>query len=424
MDIELHSSTGLRGEFFVPGDKSISHRALLIGALAEGITTIDGLSGAADVKSTLSCLKSLGVMIEVGPLRTTIRGKGPHGFLKPSGPLNAENSGTTMRLLSGILSGQRFDSVVTGDSSLNRRPMRRIIEPLRLMGAQISGTPEFTAPISISSTYKLRPIEYELNLPSAQVKSTILLAGLYTDGVTRVIEQLPTRDHTERMLGLKVLADGNKRTVEIKGGQKIAPRAFVIPGDISAATFLIAAGAIVQNSELLVRNVGLNQTRTAVLDVLKSMNVALTVQNERIVDGEPCGDILVRTSNIRSDVTLSGSIIPLLIDELPMLAVFALFGTGSFAVRDASELRHKESDRIMAIVHNIKALGVEIEEYADGFAFQAKNDIIGSDLESFGDHRIAMAFGVAGLRIPGIVIRNAECVDISFPGFWKTIQNL
>ncbi len=328
-----------------------------------------------------------------------------------------------MRLLSGILAGQRFDSVVTGDESLSRRPMRRIIEPLRLMGAQITGTPEFTAPLKISSTYNLRPIEYELTIPSAQVKSAILLAGLFAHGTSRVTELVPTRDHTERMLGLNVQANGEKRTIEVKGGLRIKPRKFLVPGDISASAFLIAASAIVPNSDTVVRNVGLNKTRTAVLDVLRSMNVALTVSNEKTAEGERIGDISVRTSEINSAVTLRGSVIPLLIDEIPMIAVLALFGKGTFSIRDAKELRFKESDRIKSLVSNFKILGVEIQEFDDGFAFHAKNDVIGGELESYGDHRIAMAFGVAGLRVPGITIRNAECVDISFPQFWKTIHN-
>lgn len=281
MDLLIHPSTGLRGERFIPGDKSISHRALLIGALAEGTTTIRGLSASADVQSTLGCLKSLGVEMESDSSRIVIHGKGPRGFNRPFAPLNAGNSGTTMRLLSGILAGQRFDSIIVGDASLSKRPMKRIIEPLRLMGANISGSADFTAPLQITSTYSLRPIDYELNLPSAQVKSTILLAGLYTDGITRVIEEIPTRDHTERMLGLKVQSRGKKRSIEIKGGQKVSPRSFSVPGDISAATFLIAAASIIPNSELIIRNVGMNNTRTAVLDVFRKMHVSFELTNER-----------------------------------------------------------------------------------------------------------------------------------------------
>jgi 3-phosphoshikimate 1-carboxyvinyltransferase len=421
MDLQIHPSSGLQGERSVPGDKSISHRALMIGALAEGVSRVRGLSNAADVRSTLTCLETLGVQFDNTDSEILIHGKGPRGFKKPTVPLNAGNSGTTMRLLSGILSGQRFDSILMGDPSLSKRPMKRIIEPLRLMGANISGSSEFTAPLSISSTYNLRPIEYELNLPSAQVKSTILLAGLYTDGITRVIEETPTRDHTERMLGLKIQSRGKKHSIEIKGGQKVIPRDGRIAGDISAATFLIAAASIIPNSQLTLRNVGLNKTRTAVLDVFRKMNVSLELKNEVEEGGEPMGDITAKTSDVHSDITLKGESVALLIDEIPMLAVLGMFGNGSFTLHDATELRHKESDRISAIVKNMRLLGIDVEEYPDGFAFQSNTNLIGRELESYDDHRIAMAFGVAGLRIPGITIRNAECVDISFPGFWAAV---
>jgi 3-phosphoshikimate 1-carboxyvinyltransferase len=393
----------------------------MIGALAEGASRIQGLSNAADVRSTLTCLEALGVQIDTKGSETTIHGKGPRGFKRPSAPLNAGNSGTTMRLLSGILSGQRFDSTIIGDPSLSKRPMKRIIEPLRLMGANISGTTDFTAPLHISSTYSLRPIEYELNLPSAQVKSTILFAGLYADGVTRLIEETPTRDHTERMLGLKIQSVGKKHSIEIKGGQNIPPRNGLIPGDISAATFLIAAAAILPESQLTIRNVGLNKTRVAVLDVFRTMNVSFEIRNEVIEGGEEIGDIVVKSSEVHSDITLKGESVALLIDEIPMLAVLSMFGGGTFTLRDAAELRHKESDRIAAIVQNLKALGIDVREFPDGFAFQSKKDLIGRVLESHGDHRIAMAFGVAGLRIPGITIHEAECVEISFPGFWEAV---
>jgi len=418
----IHCSSGLQGEYSIPGDKSISHRALLIGAIAEGVTRIRGLSDAADVKSTLRCLKSLGVQVDSDGAVWVIHGKGPRGFRKPAEPLDAGNSGTTMRLLAGIMSGQRFDSTIVGDGSLSKRPMKRIIEPLRLMGANISGTADFTAPLKISSTYSLRPIEYELNLPSAQVKSTILLAGLYTDGISRVVEDIPTRDHTERMLGLKVRSVGNKRSIEIKGGQKVVARDFLVPGDISAATFLLAAAAIVPNSKITIRNVGLNKTRTAILDVFRRMNMNYEIVRKREEGGEELGDIVVQTSSLRSDLSLKGEHVAALIDELPMLAVTALFAEGSFTLRNATELRHKETDRITAVVQNLKTLGVEVKEYPDGFAFKSKKDLIGRELESFGDHRIAMAFGVAGLRIPGISILDAESVDISFPAFWSTIS--
>jgi 3-phosphoshikimate 1-carboxyvinyltransferase len=421
MNLQVHPSQGLQGERSIPGDKSVSHRSLMIGALAEGVSRIQGLSNAADVQSTQACLEALGVEIDNNGSETIIHGKGPRGFRKPSVPLHAGNSGTTMRLLSGILSGQRFDSTIVGDASLSKRPMKRIIEPLRLMGANISGTADFTAPLQIASTYSLRPIEYELNLPSAQVKSAILFAALYADGVTRLLEETPTRDHTERMLGLTIQSRGTKRSIEVKGGQKVPPRNGRIPGDISAATFLIAAASIVPGSQLTIRNVGLNKTRTAVFDIFRNMNVFFEIRNEAMEGGEETGDIVARSSDVHSDITLKGETVALLIDEIPMLAVLAVFGKGTFTLRDATELRHKESDRIAAIVQNLRALGIDVTEFPDGFAFQSKKGLIGRELDSYGDHRIAMAFGVAGLRIPGITIRDAECVDISFPGFWKAV---
>ncbi len=423
MDVQVRCSNGLRGERRVPGDKSISHRALLIGALAEGVTTVGGLSSAADVRSTLHCLRSLGVQIETNGDYVVIHGKGPHGFRKPLAPLDAGNSGTTMRLLSGILAGQRFDSVLVGDASLSRRPMKRIIEPLTMMGAEVSGTAEFTAPLRISATYNLHPIDYELRVPSAQVKSAILFAGLYAKGTTRVLERTPTRDHTERMLGLKRSYNGSTWTIEVKGGQKIPLHNFVVPGDISAATFFIAAAAIVPNSKLTILNVGLNKSRSAVLDVFRKMNVNLLVQNERLEGGEEVGDIFVETSTLEGDLELSGETVALLIDEIPMLAVASLFSRGSFSLRDATELRHKESDRIEATVRNMKLLGVEVEERPDGFSFRSGQSLKGGPLESRGDHRIAMAFGVLGLRVPQVTIQDAECVDISFPGFWNAIAD-
>lgn len=424
MDINIQPIRRLSGERSIPGDKSISHRALMIASLAEGDSTIRGLSTAADVKSTARCLRTLGVDIEEKDGVTVVHGKGPHGFRKPAIALNAGNSGTTMRLLAGILSGQRFDSTLVGDESLSKRPMKRIIDPLRLMGANISGTPAFTAPLVIASTYDLQPIEYRLPVPSAQVKSAVLFAGLFAKGTTHVVEDTPTRDHTERMLGLKVANHGGERVVEVRGGHRIAPRDMMVPGDISAAMFLMAAAFIVPDSELTIRNVGLNGSRTEVLNVLRQMHASFSVEHVRSEGGEEVGDIVARASELRTDFVLEGKRVAEVIDEIPILAVLAAFADGTFALRDAAELRQKESDRISTLVGNLRMLGVDAEEYPDGFAFQSKKDLIGRGLESSGDHRIAMAFGVAGLRIPGIIVHGAECVDISFPGFWRELSDL
>lgn len=418
-------SRGFQGILNVPGDKSISHRALMISALAEGTSRIQGLSVAADPVSTRECLRTLGVQIEEQPYGVQVVGKGLWGLNVASTVLNAGNSGTTIRLLLGILSGQKFTTEISGDDSLRLRPMKRVIDPLTEMGADISATEQFTAPLRIKPVERLRAISYSTPLPSAQVKSAILFAGLYAEGVTRVIESIATRDHTERMLGLEVSEQNGNRIVEVSGGRNVEPREYIIPGDISSAAFLIAAGLLVPDSELLIQNVGLNPTRVAVLDVFRQMGGKITVQNQREVAGEPMGDIQVSTSDLSTGFELHGSRVAVTIDEIPILAVAAAFATGELVVRDAQELRTKESDRITAIVTNLRTLGLDVEEYDDGFAFEAGKDLRGATLQSYGDHRIAMAFAVAGLRASGeTVIEDAGCVDISFPGFWETLKKL
>jgi 3-phosphoshikimate 1-carboxyvinyltransferase len=330
-----------------------------------------------------------------------------------------------MRLLAGILSGQQFSSEITGDGSLRKRPMRRVLDPLARMGARITGTPEGTAPLRIEPVDRLYAITYEMPVASAQVKSAILLAGLYADGVTTVVENVPTRDHTECMLGLEVGREQEKREVQVQGGMKIEAKKYVVPGDISSAAFLLSAALLTPQSEVVIRNVGLNPTRTAVLDVFRQMGGSIELTNRREVAGETIGDVVARSSELSTGFELQGARIAALIDEIPILAVTATFAKGLFVVRDAQELRAKESDRIKAIVTNLRTLGVEVEEYDDGFAFEGAKDIRGAELESFGDHRIAMAFAVAGLQARGgVKIRGAECVEISFPGFWEMVQSL
>ncbi|MCI0707745.1 MAG: 3-phosphoshikimate 1-carboxyvinyltransferase [Ignavibacteriae bacterium] len=420
----IHSK-GLRGTVSVPGDKSISHRALLFAALAEGDCEITGLSNAADPKSTMECLRAIGVDIVERDGSVTVRGKGLRGLSAPSSVLDAGNSGTTIRLLAGILSGQRFASEITGDASLRSRPMKRIIEPLSKMGANIRGTQTFHAPLTIQAVSKLRSISYEMPVASAQVKSAILLAGLYAEGKTIVVEKLPSRDHTERMLGLDVSNNSGERIVAVEGGMKIVPRAFVVPGDISAAAFFIAAGLLVPTTEVVIKNVGLNPTRTAVLDIFKQMGGKVEITNKRIVAGEPLGDVAVRSSDLHTGFELRGERVAALIDEIPILAVTAAFSKGVFAVREAKDLRAKESDRIKTIVTNLRAMELEVEEYEDGFAFVGRENLRGASVESYHDHRIAMAFAIAGLRATGETkIQNAECADISFPGFWDELKKL
>lgn len=424
MDIEIHPAKSLRGTFKVPGDKSISHRALLISSLAKGKSEIEGLSDAADPKSTLHCIEKLGVQVEQKGEKTVIWGKGKRGYKEASGSLDCGNSGTTMRLLAGILAGQNFSSELVGDDSLSRRPMERIMTPLAKMGARIKSSPRFTAPLTIEGVERLSGIDYELPVASAQVKSAVLFAGLFAEGTTRVIENQPSRDHTERMLGLhSEIRDGRKVT-SIDGGNTPDSRRFFVPGDISSAAYFIAAALVVPNSELLLQEIGLNPTRIAFLEALKNVGSDISTENNDEVSGEPIGNVIVKTSSLRSRMHLHGKMIPQAIDEIPVLAVTAALAGMPFKLQDAKELRSKESDRIKSIVENLRKIGVDVEESDDGFEFEEAKNLHGAVVDSFHDHRIAMAFGIAGLKVPGVVIRNAECVGISFPGFWNLVQQV
>lgn len=421
----ISPSRGLKGSITVPGDKSISHRALMIGSLAEGTSEVHGFLNAADPRSTRNCLAALGVQFTEGGGVLRIHGRGLRGLKAPAGSLDAGNSGTTMRLISGILAGQAFASRVTGDESLTRRPMKRIIEPLTSMGARIENGPKGTAPLTIQGRFPLDPIAYEMPFPSAQVKSAVLLAGLFADGETRVTEPVPTRDHTERMLNLRSSTEKEKTVIRVAGGQRIEPRKFVIPGDLSSAAFLIVAALIVPESEILLRGIGLNPTRTRALDMLRSIGADMEIGNLQEFSGEPMGDILIRSSALHGNLLLSGRAVAEMIDEIPILAIAGLFLDGRFELHDASDLRNKESDRIRSMVSNLRRLGIDVEEYHDGFAFDGKKNVLGAEVDSFDDHRIAMAFGVAGLAVQrGMVINNAACVDISFPGFWEQLSSL
>ncbi|MBI4428046.1 MAG: 3-phosphoshikimate 1-carboxyvinyltransferase [Ignavibacteriales bacterium] len=424
MDVQVQKAKSIRGTVTVPGDKSISHRALLIGSLADGTTEITGLSSAADPENTLACIRSLGTEVERSGEKTTIIGRGKRGYRRPAGPLDCGNSGTTMRLLSGILAGQTFSSELVGDESLSRRPMERVIAPLAKMGARIRSSERFTAPLNIEGVGRLSSIDYELPVASAQVKSAVLFAGMFADGITRVIEKQTARDHTERMLGLHTELKDGRRITSISGTHQIDPRSFVVPADISSAAYFIAAALILPGSELILHNVGLNPTRTVFLNVLRNVGAKISSENERVVCGEPLGDLRVKASELRAQFDLTKEVIPGVIDEIPILAVTAAVAGLSFAVTGAEELRHKESDRIHSIVVNLRSLGVDVEEYPGGFEFGPTKDLRGAEIESFGDHRIAMAFGVAGLAIPGVVVRASQSVEISYRGFWDELVRL
>lgn len=411
----------IQGTVRVPGDKSISHRALLLGALTQGKMSIENLSPAQDVYHTILSLRALGIAIEQTDKETLVRNA--EGLSPPPRNLDAGNSGTTIRLLAGLLAGQSFTATITGDASLQRRPMKRVIEPLAQMGAQIESNKGF-APLTITGG-QLRGIDYALPVASSQVKSAILLAGLQAQGTTTVVEPHPTRDHTERMLRyLEVPLEKANGTVSVPGGAKLKAKPISVPGDISSAAFLLAAGVLLPNAQLTVQGVGINPTRTGIVDVLREMGAQISVENEREVTGEPQGDLLITYSELHS-VQVGGALIPRLIDELPLVAICATQAHGVTVVHDAHELRVKETDRIRAVAVNLRKMGAQIEERQDGWVIPGPQKLHGAMLDSFGDHRIAMAFSIAGLIAQGeTIIDGAEWVQISYPGFFADLRSL
>ena len=413
----------LAGRVMLPPDKSIAHRAAILSALAEGETQIVGYPDAADPQSTLAVLRALGVMTEERDDSLFVQGVGLRGFHAPEGPLDCGNSGTTMRLMAGVLAGQDFDSTLVGDASLSRRPMDRIDEPLRQMGAAITLT-NGHAPIQIKGGH-VRGIEYRLPVASAQVKSCVLLAGLLAEGTTTVIETTPSRDHTERMLGLPVFSLGTERHISVEGGAPVPWGLRVVPRDFSAAAFFLAAGSVVPTATLELLQVGLNPSRTALLDVLRAMGARIQVMNERERGGEPIGDLRVIAPEGLVGVDVGGALIPNLIDEVPVLAVAAACAEGTTTIRDAAELRHKETDRLAATAAFLQAMGTSVEETEDGLIIEGGQSLHGATVESAGDHRIAMAAAVAALTASGpTTIQGADAVSVSFPGFWTELDGL
>lgn len=423
----------LKGRICLPGDKSISHRAAMLAAIAGGKTTITNFATSADCHSTLVCLRSLAVVIDQHASTVTVEGVGKRGLKQAAKALDCGNSGTTMRLLSGILAGQRFTSVITGDESLRSRPMKRVIAPLAEMGCRIESA-EGKAPLEIHGNPSLIAIDYDPPVSSAQVKSCVLLAGLYARGVTTVHERTPTRDHTERMLEwfgsdimVKNMEDG--AAISVSGDGELAARDIEVPGDVSSSAFFAVAAASLPGSEITMENVGLNPSRIAAIDFLKECGVIIDILNTRDASGEPVGDIRIGSTRYafggdKSPRILDGRRIANLIDEIPVLAVLGTQLPGGLEIRDASELRVKESDRIRSVVTNLRRMGAEVEEYDDGMKIAASK-LHGAELESFGDHRIAMAFGIAGSLAEGeTTIRGAECVDVSFPGFFVELERL
>ena len=408
----------LQGDIRVPGDKSISHRSIMLGAIAEGTTHVSGFLEGEDALATLRAFRAMGVEIE-GPDqgRVVIHGVGMHGLQAPEGPLDLGNSGTSMRLLAGLLAGQGFEVTLIGDESLSRRPMKRVTEPLALMGAEINTTPKGTAPLVIRPVDGLRGIDYVMPVASAQVKSCLLLAGLYADGETWVTEPAPTRDHTERMLqgfGYEVMIEGPRRGV--RGGGRLTACDIDVPADISSAAFFLVGASIAEGSDLTLRHVGMNPTRDGVINILRAMGADIEVSNRQVVGGEPVADLRVRSAPLRG-IRIPEEQVPLAIDEFPALFVAAACAEGETVLTGAEELRVKESDRIQVMADGLQALGVQAQPTPDGIVIQG-GPIGGGRVDSHGDHRIAMAFAMAGLRAGGeIVIDDCANVNTSFPGF-------
>ncbi|WDE03015.1 3-phosphoshikimate 1-carboxyvinyltransferase [Thalassomonas viridans] len=410
------------GEVTVPGDKSVSHRSIMFGALAEGTTHISGFLPGQDCLATMNSFKAMGIEIE-GPdaeQNVTVYGKGLYGLTAPEKPLDIGNSGTSIRLLSGILAGQNFGISMAGDSSLNKRPMGRVITPLKLMGANIEAASDGTPPVvtqALVQDQQLKAIHYDLPMASAQVKSCVLLAGMYADGTTSVTEPGITRDHTERMLkafGYPVTVEGNK--ISIEGGHKLTACDIQVPGDISSATFFMVAGLIAKSGQITIRNVGMNPTRIGAINILKQMNGDLTVMNERMAGGEPVADILVKSSNLQG-IDIDERDVPLAIDEFPAIFIAAACASGTTRLRGAEELRVKESDRIQAMADGLKILDIDCTVYDDGIDITG-GQITSGTVNSQDDHRIAMSFAISSLRATGAVtILDCDNVATSFPNF-------
>ncbi len=422
---EIQKTGPLQGEITIPGDKSISHRAVMFGSLARGKTRIRGFLQGADCLSTISCFEKMGIEISNTPDEIVINGQGLHGLKSPPDTLYTGNSGTTTRLISGILSGQNFSTRLTGDESICKRPMDRVIEPLSQMGASIrSEGGNGCTPLLISPS-ALHGIDYASPVASAQIKSAILLAGLYADGQTSVTEPVLSRNHTELMLrsfGARV--DSHANTAVVIPGDELHAQDITVPGDISSAAYFIAAALLVPGSEIIIKNVGINETRAGILEVVRAMGADIQYLNRSDNAGEPVADLLVRHSSLHAAV-VEGSLIPTLIDEIPIIAVMAAFADGETVIRDAAELKVKESDRIFTVTENLRLLGADAVPTGDGMIIRGGRPLHGGSLDSYKDHRIAMSFAVAALMCEGTVsIKDADCVNISYPTFYEDLNKL
>ena len=418
------ASAPLKGTVTIPGDKSISHRSVMFGALADGTTKVTNFLRGTDCLSTIACFRKLGIEIEETPDEILIRGKGIHGLTAPDSMLDVGNSGTTTRLISGILAGQPFTTELNGDESIQSRPMKRIMTPLLSMGADIASIKgNNCVPLRIIG-HPLKAIHYDSPVASAQVKSCVLLAGMYSDGITSVTEPVLSRNHTEIMLnyfGAQVTSEGT--TASIAPEPSLFAREITVPGDISSAAYFIAAGLLVPGSEIFLKNVGINPTRDGLLRVCKDMGADITLLNVNM-DGEPTADLLVRASSLHG-TTVGGEIIPTLIDEIPMIAVMAAFAEGTTVIKDAKELKVKESDRILVMAENLSRMGADITPTDDGMIIHGGKPLHGAEIDSYLDHRVAMSFAVAGLLCDGpLSIKGGDCVKISYPEFYEDLYRL
>lgn len=415
----------LKGEIIIPGDKSVSHRGVMFGSIAKGVTEIHNFLQGADCLSTIECFRKMGVQIENSSNKVVVHGNGLRGLTRPDSRLDCGNSGTTTRLICGILVPQSFDVTLTGDSSIQKRPMKRIMEPLGQMGAQIESVNQNgCAPLKITGQ-PLRAIHYHSAVASAQVKSAILLAGLYADGETKVTEPYVSRNHSEIMLKLYGAdVQTTDTTASIKPADELFGTKVMVPGDISSAAFFICAGLMVPNSEILIKNVGINPTRSGILNVCKAMGGNITLLNKNSDAGESTADLLV-TSSVLHGTVIEGAIIPTLIDELPIIAAMACFASGETIIKDAAELKVKESNRIDIMVKNLTAMGADVTETEDGMIIRGGRSLHGAVVDSKEDHRIAMTYAVTSLMADGETeILDAECVNISYPGFYEDLERL
>lgn len=421
----IKRANSMKGELTVPGDKSISHRGIMFGAIAEGTTELEGFLDGADCRSTISCFRQMGIEISQDHDRVQIHGKGLYGLRQPKDMLDAGNSGTTVRLISGILAGQPFTTQLTGDASIQKRPMKRIMTPLSLMGASIrSLAGNDCAPLEIHGG-SLVPIHYDSPVASAQVKSCVLLAGLYAEGQTSVTEPVPSRDHTERMLsGFGAEITSRERTATVTGHPRLIGQHITIPGDISSAAYFIAAGLICPNSDLYIRNVNTNPTRAGILTVAKQMGGKITLENQRVVSGEEVCDIHVVSSDLHG-TQIDRELIPSLIDEIPVIAVMAAFAEGTTVIKDAQELKVKESNRIDSVTENLNAMGGDAIPTEDGMIIHGGRPLHGARILTRSDHRIAMSFAIAGLAADGqTTFDDPGCIDISYPTFFETLRSV